>query len=673
MSSNETLPQDENQATAETPATDSTTPDAAGNNTGSPTPPATSAETQTGDATPAAGAAGGTSVTQTTTDADAAAAEIAAQVSAQSVVQSAGEVLASAETVVEGSQDADAAAEKAAAAAMPPRPRLQVGVAGVDVAKAVPSLGDNPTPAIHVSTHDVSSPAPLMTQADTETSVEQAADAANVEAMAAGAENPDAGKSDVSAEIVPSKAPVSIPRADDLDPEVAASIDNLMAAGVAPPAVVAPAAEATTAEAGTPAEGTPAATRPGGPTNLTQPGETQPNEEELTRGQRLQARVQTISGDDVFLDLGYRSPGVVSVRQFDKGKEVNPGLLIEVSFDKYDAEEGLIHVNLPRGRRKVSGGNWDAVEAGQIVDCMVTKSNKGGLEISVASLRGFLPASQVDLHYVSDLEPFIGQKITCKITEVNPTKRNLIVSRRAFLLEERKELEAEAWTKLAVGQNHEGTVKTLKDYGAFVDLGGVDGFLHIGEMAWTRLRHPRDLLKEGQQIDVQILTLDPERKRIGLGMKQLRQNPWDNAADKYAVGSTVGGKVTRTTDFGAFVELEFGVEGLVHISELDYRRVGRVTDVLKEGQAADFKVLEVDPQRQRISLSLKALKEKPPELVAKETPDEDKAPGGGEEYKRKRQGPLKGGYSGTGAAAKKPRPAAGGGGLFGNPDDFTGK
>jgi small subunit ribosomal protein S1 len=324
-----------------------------------------------------------------------------------------------------------------------------------------------------------------------------------------------------------------------------------------------------------------------------------------------------------------------------------------VIADKFDAENGVILVNLPKATRRPKG-NWEELSVGQIVDCYVNKTNKGGLEVTVSNMRAFLPASQVDLGFVSSLETYVGQKFPVQITEVNPAKRNLVVSRRVLLIQERKEAASQFWQNVEVGQQFAGVVKTIKDYGAFVDLGGVDGFLHVGEMSWSRIKHPSDILQEGAQIDVVILSLDREKQKIGLGMRQLAQNPWALAADKYAVGRTVSGKVTRVTDFGAFVELEAGVEGLIHISELDHRRVKRVADVLTVGQEVQAQVLEVQPDRQRISLSLKALKEKP------EAPkDEDLAPGKGQAYERKRKEPLRGG-TGSGNA----------GGLFGNPGDF---
>lgn len=376
------------------------------------------------------------------------------------------------------------------------------------------------------------------------------------------------------------------------------------------------------------------------------------SEDQVEVGSKLKAKVQSVTPENVFCEVGFRVPGMLPAKQFPQGKQPHVGEEFLVVVDRFDPENGVILVSLPKATRRPKG-NWEELAVGHVVEAVVNKTNKGGLEVTVSNMRAFLPASQVDLGFIAALETYVGQRFAVQITEVNPAKRNLVVSRRALLIQERKEAAANFWTGVEVGQQFAGKVKTIKDYGAFIDLGGCDGFLHVGEMSWTRIKHPNEVLQEGQSVDVVILSLDREKQKIGLGMKQLAQNPWNAAAEKYAVGRTVSGRVTRTTDFGAFVELEQGVEGLIHISELDHRRVKRVTEVLTVGQEVQAQVLEVDPERQRISLSVKALKVKP------EAPkDEDLAPSKGQAYVSKRKEPLKGG---TGS---------GGGGLFGNPGDF---
>lgn len=377
------------------------------------------------------------------------------------------------------------------------------------------------------------------------------------------------------------------------------------------------------------------------------------SEDLLEPGTKLKAKVQSVTADDVFCEVGFRSPGVLPARQFPQGKQPRVGEEFLVVVEKYDPENSVILVNLPKATRRTKG-NWEELTVGQVVECMVTKTNKGGLEVSIGPLRAFLPASQVELGFSPVLDNYVGKKLTVQITEVNPAKRNLVVSRRAILIEERKEAAVNFWHQVEVGQQYTGTVKTIKDYGAFVDLGGADGFLHIGEMSWTRVKHPSEVLQEGSTADVVVLSLDREKQKIGLGMRQLAHNPWAGVEDRYPTGKNVSGRVTRISDFGAFVELESGVEGLIHISELDHQRVRKVGDVVNVGQEIEMQVLEVLADRQRISLSLKALKQKP-----EKPKDEDMAPSQGQNYERKRKEPLRGGTS-----------REGGGGLFGNPGDF---
>lgn len=373
-------------------------------------------------------------------------------------------------------------------------------------------------------------------------------------------------------------------------------------------------------------------------------------------GSRKEGIVQSIHGDDVFVDLGCRLPGLLQLRQFEGQTPPEVGKKINVTISKVDENEGLITVNLKGGRAR-PGGNWDEVEKDQIVACIVTASNKGGLEVKIGSLRGFMPAGQVDLSFVESLDAYIGQKLEVKVIEVNPQKRNLVVSRRALLVEARKEMEAEFWEGLEADQEFEGKVKTLKDYGAFVDLGGADGFLHIGQISWTHIKHPNEVLSVGQEINVKVIKIDAEKRKISLTMKGMGPNPWDSAANRYTPETVISGLVTRVTDFGAFIELEPGIEGLVHISELDYKRVRKVTDVCRVGQEVSAKVLEFDQNRKRVSLSMKQLKEDP-RIAEEAASEEELAKLNANRIPREK---LKGGIG---------KPAAGGGGLFGNPGDF---
>lgn len=439
------------------------------------------------------------------------------------------------------------------------------------------------------------------------------------------------------AEPGPAAPPVELPSTADLDAQMQAEIEAALASGE----IGMPLVEAAPDPVAATADGAAPDAPPPEPTSL----------EQLTEGSKITGTIASIHEDNVFIDFGFRLNGLVSLRQFSPSKPPKVGDRLQVIVNKVDDDEGLISCRLPRGTSKVSG-DWHALSVGAVVDCMINKTNKGGLEVSVGSLRGFMPASQVELGYVADLTPFVGQKVRAKVTEINPARRRLVVSRKALLQEERAAAEQELMTELQPGQTRPGRVKTIKDYGAFVDLGGVDGFLHIGQMSWVRINHPSEVISEGQEIEVKVLSIDPEKKKISLGMRQLSANPWQTVEAKYPKGATVTGTVTRTEPFGAFVELEPGVEGLVHISELDYKRVRSVTDVLKVGQTTQVQVLETDPQKKRISLSVKALQARPEAAPAREEPA---AP----VYERKHKSQLKGGIGGTA-----------GGGLFGDPRSF---
>ena len=261
--------------------------------------------------------------------------------------------------------------------------------------------------------------------------------------------------------------------------------------------------------------------------------------------------MQHVHGDDIFLNAGLLHDVIISSKQFAVGKIPDVGASVTCIIELVD-EDGLFRARLPEARSKSSGG-WDGLAVGHIVDCMVSAVNKGGLQVKINNLQGFLPASQVDLGFVAELEQYVGQKLSVQITEVKPKKRNLVVSRSALLMAERESTQGDFLKTLEVVQDYTGTVKTLKSYGAFVNLGPIDGFLHVGEISWSRINHPNEVLKEGQQVQVRILKFDEDKSRISLGMKQMMQNPWQGLSDRYPKDSVVAGKVTRTAEFGAFV------------------------------------------------------------------------------------------------------------------------
>ena len=367
---------------------------------------------------------------------------------------------------------------------------------------------------------------------------------------------------------------------------------------------------------------------------------------ELEADSLQRGRVLFVRGSDVFIDLGGRNQGLVPAAQFEVLPK--PDDVLEVSVRKFDAAEGLYELSVPHAAVSVAG--WDQISEGMVVEAAVTGHNSGGLEVEVNKLRGFIPISQVSIYRVEVLAEFVGQRLTCIVTEVNPEARNLVLSRRAMLEREREESKTKLLAEIDVGQIREGVVTRLQPFGAFVDLGGIDGLIHVSQMSWDRIADPSQVLEVGQKVKVRVTKLDRDTGKIGLSYRESWENPWDSAERKYTPKSKVSGTVSKLTDFGAFVKLEPGIEGLVHISELAHRRVFRSSDVVKEGQEVDVLVLSLDKEQQRISLSLKALEARP-EPAGKKKEEEDLAiptpiP------QRKNQGPLKGGVSGPSGGEK---------------------
>ncbi len=332
---------------------------------------------------------------------------------------------------------------------------------------------------------------------------------------------------------------------------------------------------------------------------------------------RHTATVIAVRRDDVFVELGSREQGILPLKSFAEPPQV--GQSFEVVVLRFNNEDGLYELALPGAAAEV--GDWSSLAEGMLVEARITGYNAGGLECEVNRLRGFIPVSQVALYRVENLAEFVEQKLACLVVEVNPQRRRLVLSRRAVLEREKAEARQKLLDSLAPGQVHDGVVRKLMDFGAFVDLGGVDGLLHISQLSWGRVKHPSEVLEEGQRVRVRIDKIDRETGKISLGYKDLLEDPWIAADRKYLPNTRAHGRVVKIMEFGAFVELEPGVEGLIHISELSHKRVARVSDVLKEGEEVDVMVLAVDVQSRRISLSLKNLTPPPePEKAEKAPP-----------------------------------------------------
>jgi small subunit ribosomal protein S1 len=322
-------------------------------------------------------------------------------------------------------------------------------------------------------------------------------------------------------------------------------------------------------------------------------------------GQKKKGRVVKIHGDDVFLELpGGRSQGLLSLDQFE-GKTPALGEDVEVEVERYDGANGLLILTRSGAAQKVA--DWSGVQQGMVVEVRVTGANKGGLAIELGGIRGFLPFSQIDIVRVEQPELLVNSRVKCMIMEANPHERNLVVSRRMLIEKEREANAAEFWSKLEEGQTRTGTITSIKTFGAFVDLGGADGLIPMGELSWSRVADASEVVKVGQSVEVRVIRIDREARKIGLSLKALNQNPWDDFATRCRPGTKLTGKVTRIAEFGAFVEVEPGIEGLLHVSELSTQRVRRVRDAVTEGQMVEVQVTQIDPENRRLGLSLKAI------------------------------------------------------------------
>ncbi len=338
-----------------------------------------------------------------------------------------------------------------------------------------------------------------------------------------------------------------------------------------------------------------------------------PDSQRIEIGKRATGTVVIVGEDSILLEFGPKKQGSVARIQFNE-EIPSVGESLEVNITRYDRNEGIFVC----GRiGAVQKADWESLDEGMVVEARVTGSNKGGLEMEVSNHRAFMPAGQVSVWHVENLEEMIGQSLTCEVMEVNKLKKNIVLSHRAVMNREREEQKVKILESLEVGQVREGVVRKIMPFGAFVDLGGVDGLVHISDLSYSRVKDASEVIQEGQTVKVQVLVIDQENDRIGLGMKQLQDDPFVTTTSEVSEGDTLTGRITRTADFGAFVEIQPGVEGLIHISELSHSRVNRVDQVVKVDEIVKVQVLNVDPESRRISLSLKALAEKAEEDVSR--------------------------------------------------------
>lgn len=361
--------------------------------------------------------------------------------------------------------------------------------------------------------------------------------------------------------------------------------------------------------------------------------------EPLAENARVFATVLKIHSDHVFVALGGPDEGMVPFEQFTEEPAI--GSQVEVVIRGFSNEDSLYTLGLPGGAVEVS--DWEDLDEGSVVDAVVTGANSGGLECKVGGVRGFIPMGQIADYRVEDTTEFIDQKFLCVVTEANARRGNLVLSRRAILEREREEKRKEQLEKIEPGHEMEGIVRSVKDFGAFVDLGGLDGLIHISKLSWDRVKHPSEVLEVGQKVKVVVEKVDKETGKIGLSYRDLQENPWDTAEAEFEVGSIHTGNVTRIANFGCFVKLAAGVEGLVHISELAHHRVSKVDAFISEGQDVEVKVLSFDRESQKIALSVKQAQAAPVDPKAKAEADEADEPQREVAVKPLHDGPLKGG------------------------------
>jgi len=344
--------------------------------------------------------------------------------------------------------------------------------------------------------------------------------------------------------------------------------------------------------------------------------------EGLTPGKLIKGKVIGFAGDDVVVEVGLKSEGLIPKDEFENNAaDIKPGQMIDVLLEGLENDDGLIALSKRKADRMLA---WqriiDTTKEGDVVEGMVTRKIKGGLLVDIG-VPVFLPASQVDVRRPGDIGEYMGRKVRASILKIDLERRNIVISRRKLIEEERDAAKRRLMDTLKEGDIINGTVKNIADFGAFVDLGGIDGLLHITDMSWSRINHPSEMLKIDQKVEVKILNIDREKEKIALGIKQKEASPWQEIEKKYPVGSRVRGAVVNIMSYGAFVKLEDGIEGLVHISEMSWtRRVNHPSEMVTPNQEVDVVVLEINKDKQEISLGMKQTEVNPWELVSEKYP-----------------------------------------------------
>ena len=342
----------------------------------------------------------------------------------------------------------------------------------------------------------------------------------------------------------------------------------------------------------------------------------------FAEGSIVQGKIVEKRQDGALLDIGYKAEGFIASTEFRNWEEVQVGDELDVYLESIENENNMPEISLSKANFIRS---WEKITAeygeGSVINGLMKHRVKGGIIIDLNGVEAFLPGSQIDIGPVKNMDEFIGKEYELKILKINQERKNIVVSRRALLEESRKDRRAALLKEMEVNQIRKGSVKNITDFGAFIDLGGVDGLLHITDMSWGRISHPSEMLELGQEVEVMVLDIDFEKERVSLGLKQKSQNPWDDVEAKYAVGSAVKGRIVNIMPYGAFVEIEQGVEGLIHVSEMSWtKRITKAGDVVSVGEEVEAIVLDIDKESKKISLGLRQKTRNPWEVLAEKYP-----------------------------------------------------